>query len=132
MATFEELMALLQQMNANRPKREFNEIKKLDKLLTDANIPHEFEEDEILGGGQLVYYGPKGKPTPEPGTYMGAGIGAVCSAIENGGSYGNEEDLIEISGLLTDEEYEENSVKGYLTADDVFKRIKAHWESTKS
>ena len=59
---------------------------------------------------------------------MGPGVGAICSAIETPFSYGHENDRIEISGLLTEEEYRNgDSVQGNLTAEDVFERIKKHW-----
>ena len=48
----------------------------------------------------------------------------MVSAIEGFGSYGYADDLIEIMGLLTPEESENDSVKGWLTAEEVFKRIK--------
>ena len=53
----------------------------------------------------------------------------VCSVIEHDGSYGREADKIEIMGLLTDEESKYDEVVGWLTAEDVFERIKAHYES---
>ena len=58
------------------------------------------------------------------------GYGSVCSVIYG---YGSEKGLLEISGLMTDEEYEKenDSVLGYLTAENVFARIKKHWESEK-
>lgn len=60
---------------------------------------------------------------------MGSGVGAICSVIETPFSYGHENDCIEISGLLTEEEYSYgDSVKGDLTTEDVFERIKAHWD----
>lgn len=55
----------------------------------------------------------------------------VCSAIEHNYSYGGDQDLIEIMGLLTKEEEQYDSVKGHLSADDVFTRIKKHWEDNK-
>jgi hypothetical protein len=51
-------------------------------------------------------------------------------AIEHYASYGRSEDLLEIMGLLTSEEEGYDSVKGYLTAEDVFQRIKKHYETT--
>lgn len=56
----------------------------------------------------------------------------VCSVVEHGFSYGAEDDKLEIMGLLTDEEKEadvgdESSVAGFLTAKDVFSRIKKHY-----
>ena len=52
----------------------------------------------------------------------------VCSVIEHCGSYGREEDKLEIMGLLTEEELEVDEVKGYLTAEEVFGRIIDDWE----
>jgi hypothetical protein len=48
-------------------------------------------------------------------------------AIEHYGSYGNSCDELEIMGLLTPEEVEYDSVVGYLTAEDVFERIRKHY-----
>lgn len=56
----------------------------------------------------------------------------ICSVIETDHSYGHDEDLLEIMGLLTDEEYEEDSVLGHLTAEEVFNRIKAHYNAKKA
>lgn len=56
---------------------------------------------------------------------------AICSAIETPFSYGHENDRIEIMGLLTEEEEANfDSVTGNLTAEDVFERIKAHWDTS--
>jgi hypothetical protein len=46
------------------------------------------------------------------------------SIIQNFGSYGREKDLLEIMGLLTTEESQNDSVVGYLTFENVFNRIK--------
>ncbi len=107
----------------------YDEIKKLDDLLNQANIPHDFHP--FMGGFQVTYYGKKGKPEAEPGTILGPGFGAICSAVEHSFSYGHENDTIEISGLMTKEEYEStgDSVLGNLSAEDVFTRIKKHWET---
>ena len=53
----------------------------------------------------------------------------VCSAIQGDYTYGGRENLIEIMGLLTDEELQFDEVRGYLTADEVFRRIKADWDA---
>ena len=47
----------------------------------------------------------------------------VCSVIEHGYSYGSSHDKLEIMGLLTPAESVNDSVAGWLTADDVFNRI---------
>ena len=103
------------------------EILKLHDMLTKAGIPHAFEPHPV-GGYQIAYYGHEARPEPEPGHEIGLGWGSVCSAVETPTSYGNEKDLIEISGLLNDEEAESDGVAGYLAADDVFARILAHWK----
>lgn len=51
----------------------------------------------------------------------------IISVIQSDGSYGQEHDLLEIMGLLTAEEWERDGVSGYLTADNVFERIK-NWK----
>ena len=91
----------------------YKEIFKLRDMLDNAGIPYMFDNG-FMNGGALAY------PNRE---------NMVCSAIEHDGSYGRHEDKIEIMGLLTDEESEYDSVLGHLSADEVFKRIKNHWES---
>lgn len=83
----------------------YNEIIKLHEMLTKADIPHEFTEE--WGGHHILY----------------SCMGYTCSVIEHDYSYGNKRDLLEIMGLLTPEESAQDSVAGYLTADDVFNRI---------
>ena len=101
-----------------------SELKKLDDLLTEAGIPFE------NFGRQICYYGPEGRPEPEEGiVWQGPGIGSICSVIADG--YGSSEGLLEISGLMTEEEIDRvhDTVLGHLTAEDVFARIKEHYES---
>lgn len=45
------------------------------------------------------------------------------SVIQGYGTYGNEQNLLEIMGLLTPEEEEVDDVCGFLTAENVFERI---------
>ena len=114
------------------------EIHRLHEMLTDAGIEHEFLDrtpkgwekliiDDLVDhpvwkhpinwGYQVVIYKPNGE--------------RLVSAIEGYGTYGyggwlddSDSDLIEIMGLLTPEERERNSVAGWLTAEEVFRRIK--------
>lgn len=111
------------------------EIHKLHEMLTEAGIEHTFtdrtpdsmrEYYDRLGinwGYQVCVYYPDGE--------------RMISAIEGYGSYGygswdhglvssteEDGDLIEIMGLLTPEEQQHDSVVGYLTAEEVFRRIK--------
>ena len=94
------------------PNIDFAEMDKLEQLLVEADIP--YEKSRVFGGKQLQY------PCK--------GSDRVCSVILHKGSYGRSEGLLEIMGLLTDEELECDDVVGYLTADNVFGRIKTHWE----
>ena len=47
----------------------------------------------------------------------------IISIVQGYRTYGEEDDLLEIMGLLTEEEEKIDSVTGYLTAEDVFNRI---------
>ena len=104
-----------------------SEMPRLIVMLQDANIPFE-SLNTPFGGKQVCYYGKKGRPEQKENVYSGLGIGAVCSVIYG---YGKEKGLLEIQGLMTNEEYERenDSVLGYLTAENVFNRIKKHWEN---
>ena len=55
----------------------------------------------------------------------------ICSVVEFNGSYGASDDLLEIMGLMTEKEKQEteDDVLGWLTAEDVFNRIKSHRDS---
>lgn len=90
---------------------DYQEILKLDRMLTDASIPHTL--DRLFDGWQVCY------PTREEPEL-------VMDTIEHYGSYGKDEDKLEIMGLLTPDEEEHDSVLGYLTAEDVFERIRKH------
>jgi hypothetical protein len=91
----------------------YTEILKLDKMLTDANIPHTL--DRFLDGWQVIY------PSEEK---------RIADAVQHYGNYGSSKNLLEIMGLLTDEEQKCDSVKGWLTADDVFARMSEHYHRT--
>ena len=95
---------------------EYKEIFRLKEMLEKAKIPFEFRN--IYDGYQICY--PECSKPDE-------NIFKVCSVIEHNGSYGHEKDMLEIMGLLTDEEAKNDSVLGWLTAEDVFMRIEAHY-----
>lgn len=100
------------------------EIERLHHMLNDAKIPHNFTSN-LFSGNQIVYFGRKGEPESVPGVIYGPGYGSVCSIIEDGM-------LLEISGLLTEAEKENDSVAGELTAEEVFRRIRCDWEADKN
>lgn len=104
---------------------EYTEIFKLKEMLEKNNIPHRFidRKDEYVTVKEAwqILYPNVNHPTD-----------SVCSCIQTPYSYGGERNLLEIRGLLTDEEYEYNSVVGWLTAEEVFERIKKHYEGDKN
>lgn len=82
-------------------------------MLEKANIPFDFiEHNDFKQGFQICY--PNSKE-------------CICSVIEHSFSYGNEKDLLEICGLMTKEEEQYDSVLGFLTAENVFKRIETNY-----
>lgn len=96
------------------------EIERLVSMLDEACIPYERDDDtqyNILADVSL-----KRIKYPCIDKF-------VCSAIQGDYTYGGRENLIEIMGLLTDEERQFDEVRGYLTADEVFRRIKADWDA---
>lgn len=111
------------------------EIERLHNMLTDAGIPHEWKDrtpphwndfiennnpelfSDIFWGWQIIVYKDNGE--------------RLVSAIEGYGTYGygfsfdeDKSDKIEIMGLLTPEEAEGDCVRGWLSAEEVFRRIK--------
>jgi hypothetical protein len=91
----------------------YQEILKLDRLLTGANIPHVTKP--LHDGWQICY----------PDTYESKNC--VMDAIQHYGSYGSLDDTVEIMGLLTPDEEAHDSVVGDLLAEEVFDRIRKHY-----
>ena len=98
-------------MKEKENKEKYNEIIRLKCMLEKAEIPFEFSE--IFSGYHITYPSNKFR---------------ICSVIEHDYSYGNEQDLLEIKGLLTKNEKKYDCVLGYLSAEEVFKRIQKNWE----
>lgn len=115
------------------------EIERLSKMLTDAGIAHLWFDRSTYMKCRV----PKnlfGKKSPKWGyqiRVLDKNGKEIVSAIEGLGTYGyggighgfdgtdeTDGDLIEIMGLLTPEEEKYDSVVGYLTAEEVFRRIK--------
>ena len=96
-------------------RRKYNEIFRLKKMLEEDAIPFCFMM--MLGGFHLIY--------PAEGA-------VICSVIEHDGSYGRDQDLLEIQGLMTQGEMEDSgdTVLGYLSAENVFNRIKRQYRSS--
>lgn len=97
-------------------KTQYFEIMKLALKMRKQNVPFDFFIlSELSKQGFQIFYPNKKN--------------AVCSVIEHDFSYGHEKDLLEIKGLVTNEEQSlvDDDVLGDLTADDVYKRIKKHY-----
>ena len=92
----------------------YKEILRLKGMLEKAKIPFVFSK--VFGGYHIEYP---------------ASTGRVCSVIEHDISYGSEQDLLEIKGLLTKNEKKYDDVIGYLSAEEVFKRIQKNWKKIK-
>ena len=91
------------------------EMDNLILMLNISGIP--YEVTECWGTPQVWYPNKKD---------------VICDVICHQFSYGGNQGLLEIMGLLTNEEVKWDDVVGYLTAKDVFKRIVAHYlESAK-
>jgi hypothetical protein len=92
--------------------KSYDEIFKLEAMLKAEGIPFICHRLSDMRGFQICY--------PEDGENR------VCSVILHSGSYGRGAGLLEIMGLLKPDEEQCDDVAGYLTAEDVFERIKAH------
>lgn len=98
-------------------KIEYNEIFKLKKMLEERNIPFEFLDHNLIRPCQRYQIC---VPSSEPIQKR------VISIIQGSGTYGGQDNLLEIRGLLTEEEYD--SIAGWLTAEAVFERIKKYFD----
>ena len=100
-------------------KIEIKEIFKLKVMLDNAEIEHEFyDRTDKLGFKDYIKY--------QIIVYNPITEDRLISVIEGYGTYGYEKDLLEIMGCLSKKEEKHDSVLGYLTAEEVFKRIKRH------
>ena len=85
------------------------QILRLGSMLQAANIP--FELRDCWEGYQICY----------PSI-----ANCISDAVCHGFSYGHEKGLLEIMGLVNEEEVGD-SVEGWLTAEQVFERWQKHW-----
>ena len=94
-----------------KSKIDVRECLRLESMLLAAEIP--YEARNIYDGRQVIY--------PSMREWKSD---VVCHS----GSYGHEQGLLEQMYLVGDDE---DSVEGHLTAEVVFKRWQADYESTK-
>ena len=120
----------------------YKEIFKLKEMLEKAEIPYIFidrvEEDRKLMKNneylneylkdkeyyQILLFNDFREVMEHYNTYkVFDNEKRIISIVQGYGTYGEEDDLLEIMGLLTEEEEKIDDVTGYLTAEDVFNRI---------
>ena len=114
----------------------YKEIFKLKKMLEDAQIPFDW-----IVGWEGIYEEEQADELKKIAPDLMDRYQICCpkgsfydcdkrwiSVIEGFGTYGNENDRLEIMGLLTPKEQEDDVVAGWLTAEEVFNRIKNYWE----
>ena len=122
-------------------KTKYKEIYKLKKMLEDAGIPFDWTENwgydekeikslreiapDLIEHYQICY--PKGSFIHCENRWI--------SVIEGFGTFGAEQDRLEIMGGFTPwerYEYGDEPVMGHLTAHNVYQRIKNHWKEHKN
>lgn len=107
-------------------KVKYKEIFKLKVMLDKELIPYEFLDRSFIDYEkhelqfpfyQIIVYNPNEEELED----------RIISVIQGRGTYGESQDLLEIQGCLTEKEYQNDSVLGYLDAKNVFKRIKKEY-----
>lgn len=91
-----------------------SEMNKLAHMLAVTCIPYEVVKQTMYGTFKICYP---------------AEVGCICDVVCNPASYGHQDGLLEIMGLLTPDERKMDSVIGWLDADEVFARISRDWFS---
>ena len=104
--------------------QKYKEIFKLKKMLEDAKIPFDFYERDTEISAIIPEWEHWHINYPSK-------KGCIISVIEGTGTYGAEDDKLEIMGGLTEEESKHDAVVGWLTAEEVFDRIKKLEEGVK-
>lgn len=106
----------------------YKEIFKLKVMLDKADIPYEFRDRSFINYEehkldkpfyQIIVYKPNDQEE------------RLISVIQGWGTHGEQADLLEIMGCLTAKEEKDDSVKGWLTAQNVFRRIKKNYKEDK-
>lgn len=102
------------------------EIVKLRKLLEQNKIEHIYNGSLKNDGDYMFGLGERQQ------IELYDGKNRILSVIFGRGTYGYESGLLEIMGLLTPEEEDNDSVLGYLTADNVYYRIMKYYATKKN
>ena len=92
-----------------------SELEKLEKYLKEHNYNYEWNS---------VFHGMEGYPEKDQIVVYDDHNRRIWDAVCHFGSYGHEPGLLEIMGVIVDEVEDGDTVVGWLTADDVIKRLK--------
>ena len=126
----DEIQKFLENINKRRVKMkvDYKSIFKLKTMLDDANIFYEFLDRSIVIDNmikypfyQIIVYVPYTEDLEEPER--------LISVIQGYGTFGSQSDLLEIQGCMSKDELADD-VLGYLTAEDVFKRIRENYHNS--
>lgn len=113
-------------------EKEEKEILKLKRMLEEAEIPFEFTDDafDVVNDLENVSWREYRCLYPAYQITINDKYGfCLCDCVQNNNSYGNSSNLLEIMGGVTsEEEFGDDLVLGYLTAEEVFKRFKYCYE----
>lgn len=99
---------------ADMKGEKMSELEKLEKYLKEHNYNYKWNS---------VCKGHEGYPYQDQIIVYDDHNTRIWDAVCHFGSYGHEKGLLEIMGVIVDEEADGDSVKGWLTADDVIKRL---------
>ena len=100
----------------------YTEIFKLKRMLEEAEIPFVFSDNVYDKKHMLHIQYPNASDEER-----------VCSVVQGYGTYGGDVDMLEILGLLTKrEKRNNNAVAGWLSAENVFKRIQKHYKKRRN
>ena len=97
--------------------KKINEMDRLIDMLMHWEIPFTLTNDVCGNVFNQLWYPSKEK--------------SVCDVICHEYSYGGKVGLLEMMGLLTEEEAKHDSVIGWMTAEQVFYRILTHFSGRK-
>lgn len=104
----------------------YTAILKLKKMLDEANIPYQSFTDDHLGMKDFITENPL---YADMYPMYALRLNDKIDVIQGYSTYGGRQDLLEIMGAMTVEEIEHDSVVGWLTAEEVFKRFKYCYEN---
>lgn len=100
------------------------ELDKLEQYLKDHNIPYDREDRDAIYDNDGYEVRRENHQICVPSAYEAhSEFPGSWDAICQPGSYGYEKGLLEIYGSLVDVEKDDDSVAGFLTAEDVITRI---------